>query len=77
MLKIIKLTLNYQVNPFGITKASQFGWIIESNNSNVLQSSYILQVGKDAKFESVVFDSGLVESEESAHVYAEGFTLES
>ena len=77
MLKINKLTLNYQVNPIGITKASQFGWIIESSNSNVLQTSYILQVGTDAKFESVVFDSGLVESEESAHVYAEGFTLES
>ena len=76
MLKINKLTLNYQVNPIGITKATQFGWIIESSNSNVLQTSYILQVGTDAKFESVVFDSGFVESEESAHVYAEGFTLE-
>ncbi len=77
MIKIEKLMLNYEVNPIGITKATQFGWIIGSKYSDVLQTSYHLQVGKDEKLETVLFDSGLVKSEESVHVIAEGFTLES
>lgn len=77
MLKINRLYMNYEQNPEGVTEMPQFGWELESDRRNVKQVSYRIQTAKDEAFEKVVFDSGVVKSEESAHVFAEGVKLES
>ncbi|MEI7024129.1 alpha-L-rhamnosidase [Paenibacillus sp. y28] len=77
MLLAGRITVDYLVNPIGITKLPQFGWIIESDKSNVMQKTYRLQMSCDSDFQSLVFDSGVVESDLSAHVTAEGLKLSS
>lgn len=77
MLKISRMHLDYQTNPVGLDHAPQFGWEIESERRNVIQQAYRLQVAADELFESVCFDSGRVESEESAHVVAPALKLAS
>ncbi|MCA0757069.1 glycoside hydrolase family 78 protein [Paenibacillus sp. N4] len=77
MLRIGQVTVDYLVNPVGITKPPQFGWKIESDKSNVMQTTYRLQIAYDRDFQKLVFDSGIVESEQSVHVEAEGLELSS
>ena len=50
----------------------QFGWEIASDRRNVVQKSYRLQIAGDRAFENVLYDSGAVESRESASVRPEG-----
>ena len=77
MLKVIDVKLDYEKNPVGIKKLPSFSWIIESDNSGVFQTHYRIQVLKSDTFDEILFDSGIVDSSESAHVYIEGLALES
>jgi alpha-L-rhamnosidase len=77
MISISKLTMNYLENPMGITEQLQIGWVIESDKRGVFQKSYELQVATDDHFENCIYNSGVVKSEESAHVFLEGITLKS
>jgi len=77
MLRIEQMTADYLVNPVGITKLPQLGWIIGSDRCNVIQKTYRLQVASDSDFQNLLFDSGLVDSDQSAHVVAEGLKLAS
>lgn len=69
--------MNYQENPIGVTQVPQFGWVLESDKRSVIQASYELQISADAEFKNVLFDSGEINSDESAHVFAEGFQIKS
>jgi len=69
MLKVKKVTMNYLDKPMGITAFPQFGWIIESNKKNVMQKTFRLQISNDSQFKSLLYDSGTVDSEESAHIW--------
>jgi alpha-L-rhamnosidase len=77
MLKIDRVTVNYLINPIGIGESLQFGWVIGSDRSNVKQKAYQLQIAEDANFEGLAFDSGIVESSQSAHVKADSLMLTS
>ena len=77
MLKIAKLKMNYQENPVGVTEVPQFGWILESNKRSVMQASYELQIAADEEFERLLFNSGKITSDESAHVFANGLQIKS
>ena len=77
MLKIAKLKMNYQENPVGVTEVPQFGWILESNKRSVMQASYELQIAADEEFEHLLFNSGKITSDESAHVFANGLQIKS
>lgn len=68
MVNVEKLMVNYEENPIGIEGVEQIGWTICSDRKNVHQRAYWLQIASDAVFASVVYDSGRVETEESAHV---------
>ncbi len=70
MLKISGIHINYEKNPTGVAESPQFGWEIESDMRNVKQTSYRLWLAEDESFEKTVYDSGVVASEESAHVQA-------
>ena len=75
MLKIGRMHLDYQTNPVGLDHVPQFGWELESDRRNVVQKAFRLQAAQEPQFETVCFDSGRVESEESAHVLAPGMKL--
>jgi len=77
MLKISQITVNYMVNPLEIVEMPQFGWVIESNRHNVIQTTYHLQIADDLNFANIVYDSSVVESEESAHIQVKEMKLAS
>lgn len=77
MLSIKKLTMDYQTNPIGVTRVPQFGWILKSDQKNVIQKTYELQIAMDETFDTIIYDSKEVESEASAQVVASGAVLES
>ena len=65
MIKIKSIQVNYQNEPLGIVGPIQVNWKIESDKKAVIQKAYHLIVRKD---DDIVFDSGKVQSEESAHI---------
>ena len=78
MLKLKNLKCEYLINPIGIgTIKPRFSWIIESDKRNVVQTSYEIHVTKDKDFKNLLWSSGVVESDASAHVYYEGPELKS
>lgn len=77
MVKISKITINYQEQPLGITKIEQAGWVILSDHSNVIQKSYHIQLSKDHEFRTLIYDTGVVFSDQSAHISIENIEYES
>ena len=77
MLKVSKITIQYLDHPVGLGGQPWFGWKIESDRRNVIQEAYRLEIGTDASCFKPIWQSGWVNSQESAHVAAEGFTPES
>lgn len=77
MLEISRMLMDYQTNPIGLDHVPQFGWEIKSDRRNVVQQAYRLQVSENASFDPVCWDSGRVESGESAHAAAPGLNLAS
>jgi alpha-L-rhamnosidase len=77
MTRIQELRLNYQKNMMAVTDMPQFSWIIASDADNVVQQSYQLQLAADEDFTAIVYDSGVVETDQSAHVQPEGVLLTS
>lgn len=77
MLKVQTIHMDYQKNPIGVDGIPQFGWEILCDKRNMVQQSYWLQIAKDQKFLEVIYDSGKVDSGESAHVIVEGVQLNS
>lgn len=72
MLKIAKVHIDYEKTPVGVIGNPQFGWEIVSDGRCVKQTSYHLFIAKNPDFTDMVYDSGVVLSEESAHVRATG-----
>ena len=66
MVKINRVHMNYENPLIGAEEMPQFGWEIESSKRDVVQKSYQLQISENEKFEELVYDSGVVWSEESA-----------
>ena len=71
MLAIKKLQMDYLERPLGVEAMPQFGWVLESDHRNVRQTAYRLEIARDEDFADLIFDSGRVESDESAHVSAD------
>lgn len=68
MLSIAKLTLDLEPVLHGVDRMPVIGWEIESDNRNVKQTSYWLQIAQDQYFNATIFDSGKVNSEISNNV---------
>lgn len=62
------LKINHEKNPIGIQKIEQVSWILQSEEKNIKQMSYRIQIAQDEEFARPVYDSGTICSEESAHV---------
>lgn len=77
MFYIQKLTIDYLQNPSGISEYPEFSWVMISDQKNVIQTSYCLQVGRDEEFQILVYDSGKVRSDQSAQIQPKEFSMES
>lgn len=78
MISISKITVNYLENPMGITDTQlQIGWVMESDKMGVFQKFYELEIAVDDAFDHCIYKSGVVESDESAHVFVNDISLKS
>ena len=77
MATVTQLQINYLTQPAGITESPQFSWMIEGEERNLIQKGYQLQIGSEPSENALIFDSGLVDGKDSAHVRAAGFEPES
>lgn len=68
MLEISEVTVNYLAGPSGVIACPQIGWKLVSDNRNTFQTNYRLIISKKSDFSEPVYDSGLVDSCESAHI---------
>lgn len=65
MIRLSDLTIQYSACPAGITEPIELCWVMESDERNVKQESYQIQIWNE---ETLVYDSGCVKSSQSAHV---------
>lgn len=76
-LSVGMLRTQYLENPVGIDVAAPaFCWQIESDVRSTLQQSYRIEMATDKGMSAIVYDSGIVESAESAGVTLEGLNLQ-
>ncbi len=77
MLTVSNLTCEYLINPIGIGEMKpRFSWVIESEDTNVMQTFYHLQLCKGSPdFENLLWDSGKVNSDQSVGIEYEGVEL--
>lgn len=81
-IQVKELTCEYKDNPIGIdTRIPRFGWKIYSNLRGVQQKTYELRVSQDltaiTKGEKILWQSGVVASDQSIHVPYAGPDLKS
>ncbi|WP_324648281.1 glycoside hydrolase family 78 protein, partial [Bacillus paranthracis] len=75
MLTIKKLLCDNKNNPIGIdSKVVKISWQLESSKRNVKQLAYQLQVAKDKEFQTIVFDSQKVETDQSLYIPINSFS---
>ncbi|MGN8647335.1 family 78 glycoside hydrolase catalytic domain [Gracilibacillus sp. HCP3S3_G5_1] len=66
MLQVQDLRTEYRKNPIGIdVKEPRISWKITSENRNVMQTSYQIQISHDDSFQHLVWDSGEIDSDQS------------
>ncbi|MHB1629747.1 MAG: family 78 glycoside hydrolase catalytic domain [Bacilli bacterium] len=78
-IRLLDLRCEYRDNPLGIdVPVPRFAWRIESDRRGTLQRAYRIQVSiSDAGFSEPLWDSGIVDSEDSLHVPYGGQPLQS
>lgn len=74
MVKVTQIQMDYMKNPVGIVTWPQFSWILKDERGrNCRQVAYRLQMAmaadETALEQHMIYDSGIVESNESAHVF--------
>lgn len=78
MLIINKLTCEYRNQVLGIdTKTPKFSWQIESDRKQTKQQTYQIKVALDPECKQLVWDSGIITSDQSQHLIYEGEALQS
>lgn len=69
MLTVQKLRVEYKENPVGLdVRFPRISWQLQSVDRDVLQQSYEIEVSVEADFRRILWSSGRVYSEQSAHV---------
>ena len=72
MLHIKELKVCHRTAPIGLDEVPSFGWVLESDGQNVLQTAYQLLISASGK---TVWDSTRTESRESIAVSYAGDAL--
>jgi alpha-L-rhamnosidase len=69
LLNVVALTCEYRNNPLGIDiKRPRMSWKIESNRRGTMQHAYQIQVANREDFTTTLWDTALVQSNESIHI---------
>ncbi len=68
MFEIIDLKLNHKKKPIGLSSLPKLSWKLNSNQRDVVQTHYQVQISTQMKFNDVKYDSKLVKSNESINV---------
>ncbi|PGV49397.1 alpha-L-rhamnosidase [Bacillus sp. AFS037270] len=78
-LQVTAVTCEYRTNPLGIdTNQPRLSWRIESERRGTLQQSYQIQVSlTETGFENPLWDTGLIDSDQSLHIEYNGPQLAS
>lgn len=79
-MQIKEVTCEYRLNPIGLgALAPRFGWVIDTAaERDVRQTAYHIQVAVESKdWESAIWDTGWVHSDQSVHVEYSGPALQS
>lgn len=71
MLEITEILLNYMSEEIPVTAGFTVGWVMRSDKTNVMQKKYHLIISEQENLTSPIYDSGLVYSEDSAHIKPE------
>ncbi|MDO4285452.1 MAG: family 78 glycoside hydrolase catalytic domain [Eubacteriales bacterium] len=79
MLAVTEVRINYEHNPVGVAGLFQVGWIMESDERDVVQSAAQVQIALTPDFaqDALLYDSGITQTRESAHFVPEGFAPQS
>ncbi len=78
MLKVYALRTEYKENPIGTdVRKPRISWKLQSNERGAVQSAYRIEVARDSIFEQPIWDSGIVQSEQSVHIELERLELTS
>lgn len=76
ILQVTNLTCEYRTNPLGIDlNQPRLSWRIESDRRGTLQHSYKIQVSLTEGFENPLWDTGVIESDQSLHIEYDGPSL--
>lgn len=76
MLKISEVRCNYQKGRIVVQDLPQISWILESDNRNVVQTAYQIQIARELDFCHCCYDSNKVISDQSSGIRPEEFKLE-
>ncbi len=75
-LQLAELTTEYQTNPIGLDVTQpRFSWILVSPQRDILQTAYELRVSTDVNFKSIAWQTGKVNSDQSAFIPYSGTPL--
>ncbi|WP_407731207.1 family 78 glycoside hydrolase catalytic domain [Pseudocitrobacter faecalis] len=75
MLAVERITLDYESTLTGVETLPVLGWIIASDQRNVEQIAWQIQIAQDEGFTSLCYDSGDVRSAESANITLPALSL--
>lgn len=68
-LKVEALSCEYKINPLGIDiKKPRLSWKIQSDKRGTMQKAYQIQVATNSDFTETLWDTGMIQSEESIHI---------
>ncbi|MEG1192336.1 MAG: family 78 glycoside hydrolase catalytic domain [Clostridia bacterium] len=75
-MNIVRLRTDYMENPIGFDLINpSLGWTVEAEGQNKRQSAYRIVVARDAQFDAICFDSGVVDSDACVDVHLDEMTL--
>ncbi|SDN88781.1 alpha-L-rhamnosidase [Alkalicoccus daliensis] len=73
MVTVYDVTCEYFKTPLGLDlETPRISWKLQSEEKNVLQRAYTVQVAEDPDFQQLVSDSGWIESEQSTFIELAG-----
>lgn len=73
----MKVLCEYLENPLGMdNNHPRFTWIVEDYENGEKQSTYHIKVSKSQEMKDLVWDSGVVSSQETVNVIYQGYPLE-
>ncbi len=75
MKTIYALRTNSMSNPIGLDLPPKFSWKMKSDEYNVIQTAYRIEISENSDFSDIIYDSGKVISQKSVDIACDGAPL--